>query len=154
MIKQKHKNGTENLNPELDKRASHTNEISHRKIKQKKDKDHYHQLLKEKIEAEIKHASRPLLISRLIVKFPIVVLIFTLLVYGTFTAVVIYTKADALDNAHYRDYLVLGDPIVNNFDLMVLASEDAQTDYPDHLQPLRTTVENIYTTSLLFECGD
>ena len=87
-------------------------------------------------------------------KFPIALLIFTLFVYGSFTATVVYTSADALDNSHYRDYLVWGDPIVNNFDLMVLASEDAQTDYPGHLQPLRTTVENIYTTSLLFECGD
>ena len=114
----------------------------------------FNKLLDKKVEAEIKYASRPLLISRLIVKFPITVLILTMLVYGIFTAVVISTKADDLVNSHYRDYLVWGDPIVNKFDLMVLASEDVQTDYPGHLQPLRTTVENIYTTSLLFECGD
>ena len=114
----------------------------------------FNKVLDDKMKAEVIYMSRPLLISKMIVKFPITLLLFTLMMYGSFTLAVFLTKADELDSVHYRDYLVMGDPIVNNFDLMVLASEDAQTDYPGHLQPLRTTVENIYTTSLLFECGD
>ena len=151
MITTSDKNEAENSDPEQNKNPSIVNASNPPENDEIKDEDYYKKLLDEKMEAEIKHASRPLLISRLIVKYPILVLLFTLLVYGTFTAVVIRTNATNLDDAHYRDYLVWGDPIVNNFDLMVLASEDVQTDYPNDLQPLRTTVENRYTTSLLFE---
>ena len=115
---------------------------------------YFQKISEEKMEKEIKHASRPLWISTLIVKYPIIMLLITFLVYIIFSVIVFTTNAAKLDSSYYRDYLVWGDPIVNKYDAMELSAEDLNENYPNGEQPLRTTRSGSYTIQILFECSD
>ena len=106
------------------------------------------------MEKEISHASRPLWISTVIVKYPIIMLLVTVLVYILFSVVVFTTDAAEIDNNYYRDYLVWGDTIVNQYDSMELSAEDLNENYPNGEQPLRTTRLDSFATQILFECND
>ena len=103
---------------------------------------------------EIKRVSRPLWISTLIVKYPIIMLLVTVIIYISFSVIVFTTDAAKIDNSYYRDYLVWGDTIVNHYDSMELSAEDLNENYPNGEQPLRTTRMDPFATQILFECND
>ena len=122
--------------------------------KEENDELYFLKVSEEKMEKEIKHASRPLWISTVIVKYPIIMLLVTVLVYILFSVVVFTTDAAEIDNNYYRDYLVWGDTIVNQYDSMELSAEDLNENYPNGEQPLRTTRLDSFATQILFECND
>jgi hypothetical protein len=63
----------------------------------------------------------------------------------------IVTGSMNLTDEHYRDYLVWENEIVQEFDMMALTEEKIQTNYADGIQPLRTTTNYEYTTSIMYE---
>ena len=122
--------------------------------KEIEDESHFQKMCEEKMEKEIKHASRPLWISTLIVKYPIIMLLVTVMIYIIFSVIVVTTGASEIDNSYYRDYLVWGDTIVNQYDSMQLLAEDLNENYPNGEQPVRTTRTPVFATQILFECHD
>ena len=122
--------------------------------KEEDDELYFQKVSEEKMEKEIKHASRPLWISTIIVKYPIIMLLVTALVYISFSVIVFSTDAAQIQRNYYRDFLVWGDTIVNQYDSMELSAEDLNENYPNGEQPLRTTRKSIFSTQILFECND
>ena len=122
--------------------------------KEIEDEGHFQKMCEEKMEKEIKHASRPLWVSTMIVKYPIIMLLVTVMIYIIFSVIVLSTNVAKIGNSYYRDYLVWGDTIVNQFDSMQLFEEDLNQNYLNGEQPIRTTRMSLFATQILFECDD
>ena len=59
-----------------------------------------------------------------------------------------------LSDEHDRDYLVWDSSMVKEWDMLELGREKVQTNYPNGIQPLRTSVIDDWVTSVTFECTD
>lgn len=103
----------------------------------------------EKIN-EIKHLSRSLWFTKLVVSCPCLVMLICMLVLFTTTLVVYVTGTSDINSAYYRDFLVWDDKRTINWDMKRLAVNELETDYEGD-QPLRTVSEGYYKLFLVFE---
>jgi hypothetical protein len=70
------------------------------------------------------------------------------------TSVIYATNAMQNSEEHRRDYLVWSSKLVQQYDMQYLAEEKVQTNYPNGIQPLRTTTNEVFTTFIIYECHD
>ena len=111
----------------------------------------YEKIIEENLNEEIERLSKPFWLSKLIVRFPIIILSSVFLFMIIMAVIVYVTGATTLTDSYYRDYLVWGSKLVNDYDLLVLTQKEVENNYSGGYQPLRTTKENAYLTFLLFE---
>ena len=117
-----------------------------------KDEAYFKRLQKEKIEEEMKHLSRDMWFTKLIVTKTWLVLLLSVSFILLMTFLCVVLGGFELSDEHDRDYLVWDDKLVKEWDMLELGKERIQTNYAGGIQPLRTTTIDDWTTSITFEC--
>jgi hypothetical protein len=115
------------------------------------DVEYYKKLQKEKQNEEIKEISKNIWFSRILVQYTSVVLVISLVLALVFSVIAIALGGFELSEDHERNYMIWSSKQVQEWDMLELAIEKVQTNYPDGVQPLRTTIMNDWTTSVTFE---
>lgn len=119
-----------------------------------KDEEYYKRLMKEKEEEEIKHVGRKLWFSKILVHYTWVVITLSLAFIIILTILTVALGGFDLADQGNRDYLIWDAKEVEEYDMLELTKEKIQTNYPNGIQPLRTTSMQEWTTSVMFECKD
>jgi len=68
--------------------------------------------------------------------------------------ITVLTGGFELSDGHDRDFLVWDSQVMKDWDKLELAKEKVSTNFPNNIQPLRTSVIKNWVTSLTFECKE
>ena len=112
----------------------------------------YNKLIEDQLNIEIDQLSTPFWVSKLIVNFPIIIIWTVFSIMIAITVIVIATGAATPKETYYRDPLVLGSKLVNDYDIIYLTQKTIEESFSGGLQPLRTMKQGDFQTFILFEC--
>jgi len=100
------------------------------------------------------HTRKDMWFTKLIVQKTWIVITASLVFIVLFTSLCIALGGFELSEETDRDYLIWDSKPAKDWDKYELAKEVIQTNYPNGLQPLRTTFTRDWYTTLMFECKD
>ena len=122
--------------------------------KEEKDEEYYAKLQEEKLKKELTELSKDMWFTKLIVTRTWIVPTVTGIIMFSLVVLNFILGGFALSDEHDRDFQVWSSQVMKNWDKLELAKEKVSTNFPDNIQPLRTSVIRNWVTSLTFECTD
>jgi len=163
----KQNNTSDNMNEEEKKGAMKAKDISQehpqdpeledekstREVKddEEKDEEYYRKLQEEKERIELTELSKDMWFTKLIVQKTWIIPTISAIFMVSMTILTILLGGFDLSDEHDRDYLVWSHQTVKDWDKLELAKEAVNTNFPDNIQPLRTSVIQSWVTSVTFE---
>ena len=117
-----------------------------------KDEEYFKKLQEQKEIEDIKRNSTDLWFTKLLVKRTWWVIISSVVFAFLCASLTIAFGGFTMSADHDRTFLVWSAKQVKEWDMLELASEKVQTNYPNGIQPLRTTVMRKWATSITYDC--
>jgi hypothetical protein len=116
-----------------------------------KDESYYQGLQEQKIIEDIKIHSKDLWYTKLIVQKTWIIILVSIVLSFILAILCIVLGGFEMAEDHDREVMIWSSKQVQEWDMLELAKEKVQTNYPDGVQPLRTTVMRKWLTSVTFE---
>ena len=135
-------------NPPKEEDEKETGEV---KKDEEKDEEYYKKLQEEKEEKELTELSKDMWFTKLIVQKTWIIPSISAAFMISITFLAFLLGGFELSDEHDRDYLVWSHQTVKDWDKLELAKESVNTNFPDNIQPLRTSVIQSWVTSVTFE---